>query len=63
VVTKTTTTTTSSLELTQEYRDFIDSIKSKATARAYSNALAHYMKFLNITDIQGLLPNDNKALR
>jgi hypothetical protein len=62
-VTTTRITTNSSLDLVQEYRDFIDSIMSKATARAYSNALAHYMKFLNITDISGLLPqNDNKAI-
>jgi integrase len=58
----TTTTTSGGLELIQEYRDFIDSIKSEATAKAYSNALAHYMKFLNITDIRSLLQNDNKAI-
>jgi integrase len=48
-------------EQRQEYRNFINSIKSPATLRTYTYSLKYFMAYCK-TDIPGLLKGDTKAL-
>jgi site-specific recombinase XerD len=49
------------IEERQEYRNFINAIKSPATLRAYNYSLKYFMKYCK-TDIVGLLRGETKKL-
>ena len=57
----TVTTTPTQQEQLQEYRNFINSLKSPATLRTYKYSLKYFMSYCK-TDVLGLLKGDTKAL-
>jgi|1185.fasta_scaffold322467_1 hypothetical protein len=52
------------VEIDDEYFNFINSLRSKATISMYRFSLINYMKFINIkaSNISSLLKQDNKKI-
>jgi integrase len=50
------------LEQEKPYLNFINSLRSKATIKAYRLTINHYMQFQRVSNISSLLKQDNKAI-
>jgi integrase len=50
------------LQQQQEYLNLINSLRTEATITNYRRAIAHYLRFANITNVSEFLKQDNKAI-